>query len=95
VVSRELRKVSVDYRRHRREARQANEEVRKMLGEVRYFEALDHRLAKGVSTKRKELTGVQSIRERYLGDLRRVRPSPFRRRDSNSSGRKNSARIAH
>ncbi len=37
IVSRELRKASVDYRRQRREARQANEDVRKLLSEMRYF----------------------------------------------------------
>lgn len=81
----------MDYRRQRREARQANEEVRKMLSEVRYFEALDQRLARGVSSRRKELTGVQSIRERYLGDQRRVSRAPRRRRSSSSSARKNCA----
>ena len=37
ISNRELRKVSVDYRIQRREARQANEDVRILLSEVRYF----------------------------------------------------------
>lgn len=64
-----------------------------MMSEVRYFEALDKRLSKGVSSKRKELSGVQSIRERYLGDLRRVRPIILRKRNSNSYGRRRFVRI--
>lgn len=94
IISRELRKVSADYRSKRREAKEANEQLRKMMSEMRYFEALDSRLAKGVTSKRKELTGAESVRQRYLGDLRRVPPTLPRRKNYSSCGRSSCGRTA-
>ena len=72
IVSPELRKASILWRKEKKESRGLEAEVSKITRELRYYEQLNRRLSQGISNKKNELKQAQSIRARYVHDQHQV-----------------------